>query len=155
MGGVNKTWMDKEIYVRQWSHFWLESRKSEGEGKILIKGSIEKIEVGKLLQFTSFEINKKYSDIPSNYVEAKYELTPKLGKTVLSITQGDYSRVQDGKERFANADGGLNQALNMLKTLIEKKQWELRLIWSGQLDKRTLLNHTEFFVFPRHLQEIS
>jgi hypothetical protein len=50
-----------------------------------------------------------------------YELTPKLGKTVLSITQGDYSRVEDGKKRFADADGGWDQALNALKTFIETK----------------------------------
>ena len=94
----------------------------KGEGRILVKGSIEKIEVGKLLQFTTFDPNAKYTDVPSNYIEATYELTPKLGKTVLSVTQGDYSRVEDGKKRFASADGGLNQALNTLKNLIEKKR---------------------------------
>jgi uncharacterized protein YndB with AHSA1/START domain len=93
----------------------------KGEGKILTKGSIEKIEVGKLLQFTSFDPNAKYTDVPSNYVQATYELTPKLGKTVLSVTQGDYSRVEDGKKRFTDANGGLNQALSTLKTLVEKK----------------------------------
>jgi uncharacterized protein YndB with AHSA1/START domain len=93
----------------------------QGEGKILVKGSIEKIEAGKLLQFTSFDLNEKYSDVPSNYVQATYELTPKLGKTILSVTQGDYSRVEDGVKRFTDADGGWNQALNALKTLVEKK----------------------------------
>ena len=83
--------------------------------------SIERIEVGKLLQFTSFDLNTKYSDVPSNYIQATYELTPKLGKTVLSVTQGDYSRVEDGIKRFTDADGGLNQTLNALKTLVEKK----------------------------------
>jgi uncharacterized protein YndB with AHSA1/START domain len=94
---------------------------AQGEGKILVKGSIEKIEAGKLLQFTSFDLNEKYSDVPSNYIQATFELTPKLGKTVLSVTQGDYSRVEDGIKRFASADGGWNQALNALKTLVEKK----------------------------------
>jgi uncharacterized protein YndB with AHSA1/START domain len=94
---------------------------SQGEGKILVKGSIEKIEVGKLLQFTTFDLNAKYTDVPSNYVQATYELTPKLGKTVLSVTQGDYSRVKDGKKRFTDADGGWDQALNALKAFIETK----------------------------------
>jgi uncharacterized protein YndB with AHSA1/START domain len=93
----------------------------QGEGKILVKGSIEKIEAGKLLQFTTFDPNAKYTDVPSNYVQATYELTPKLGKTVLSITQGDYARVEDGKKRFTDADGGWNQTLNALKALVEKK----------------------------------
>lgn len=93
----------------------------QGEGKILVKGSIEKIEARKLLQFTTFDLNAKYSDVPSNYVQATYELTPKLGKTVLSITQGDYSRVEDGNKRFNDANGSWNQTLNALKTLVEKK----------------------------------
>lgn len=94
---------------------------SKGEGKILVKGSIERIESGKLLQFTTFDPNAKYADVPSNYVQATYELTPKLGKTVLSVTQGDYSRVEDGKKRFTDADGGWDQALNALKAFIETK----------------------------------
>jgi uncharacterized protein YndB with AHSA1/START domain len=93
----------------------------KGDEKIIEKGSIEKIEVGRLLQFTKFDLNARCNDVPSNYVQATYELTPKLGKTVLSVTQGDYSRVEDGKKRFTDADGGLNQALNSLKTLVEKK----------------------------------
>jgi uncharacterized protein YndB with AHSA1/START domain len=94
---------------------------SKGEEKIVMKGSIEKIEAGKLLQFTAIDLNTKYNDVPSNYFQATYELTPKLGKTVLSVTQGDYSHMEDGIKRFKAASGGLNQALNALKTLVEKK----------------------------------
>jgi uncharacterized protein YndB with AHSA1/START domain len=94
---------------------------SKGEEKIYVKGSIEKIETGKLLQFTTFDPNAKYTDVPSNYIQATYELTPKLGKTILSVTQGDYSRVEDGKKRFTDADGGWNQALIALKAFIETK----------------------------------
>jgi uncharacterized protein YndB with AHSA1/START domain len=96
-------------------------KKSKEEELISEKGSIEKIEVGKLLQFTSFDLNEKYADVPSNYVQATYELTPKLGKTLLSVTQGDYSHVENGSKRFADANGNLNQTLNALKMLIEKK----------------------------------
>jgi uncharacterized protein YndB with AHSA1/START domain len=94
---------------------------SKGEEKIFVKGSIERIEAGKLLQFTTFDLNAKYTDVPSNYIQATYELTPKFGKTVLSVTQGDYSRVEDGKKRFTDADGGWSQALNALKAFIETK----------------------------------
>ena len=94
---------------------------SQGEDKILVKGSIERIEAGQLLQFTSFDLNEKYTDVPSNYVQAIFELTPKLGKTVLSVTQGDYSRVEDGKKRFTDADNGWDQALHALKAFIETK----------------------------------
>ena len=94
---------------------------SQGEEKIITKGSIEKIEVGKLLEFTTFDPNDKFGDLPSNYIHATYELTPRLGKTILSVTQGDYSRVEDGVKRFTDADGNWDHALDALKTLIEKK----------------------------------
>ncbi len=95
---------------------------SEGEERVMVKGSIEKMEVGKLIQFSTIDLDAEYTDIPSNYVKAIYELTPKLGKTLLSVTQGDYSRVEDGRKRFVEADGGWNRTLNALKTYIEKKR---------------------------------
>lgn len=94
---------------------------SQGEEKIMVKGSIEKIEAGRLLQFTTLDPNADYNDVPSNYIRATFELTPRLGKTVLSVTQGDYARVEEGKKRFTDADQGWNQALNTLKTIIDKK----------------------------------
>jgi uncharacterized protein YndB with AHSA1/START domain len=98
---------------------WIETLK-EGE-MIQGKGSIEKIEVRKLLQFTTLDMNAQYSDVPSNYVQATYELTPKLGKTVLSITQGDYSRVEDGNKRFNESNENWNQTLSALKQFIENR----------------------------------
>jgi uncharacterized protein YndB with AHSA1/START domain len=94
---------------------------SEGAEKVVLKGSIEKLEVGKLIQFTALDLNAEYTDIPSNYVKATYELTPKLGKTLLSVTQGDYSRVEEGRRRFVSDDGGWNRTLNALKEFIETK----------------------------------
>lgn len=98
---------------------WIETLK-EGE-MIQGKGSIEKIEARKLLQFTTLDMNAQYSDVPSNYVQATYELTPKLGKTILSVTQGDYSRVEDGNKRFNEANENWNQTLSALKQFIENR----------------------------------
>ena len=93
----------------------------KGDEKIIMKGSIEKIEAKKLLQFTIFDLNAKCKDVSSNYIQATYQLTPKLRKTVLSVTQGDYSHVKDGKKRFIDADGAWKQTLNALKMLVENK----------------------------------
>lgn len=93
----------------------------EGKEKVFVKGSIEKIEPGKLLQYTTFDPNAEYNDVPSNYVQATYELTPKLGKTVLSVTQGNYANVENGQKRYYDSDGGWNRALTALKALIENK----------------------------------
>jgi hypothetical protein len=87
--------------------------------EVKMKGSIEKMKVGRFIQFAAIDLNAKYKDLPSNYIKATYELTPKLGKTQLSVTQGDYSQVENGKRRFINADDGLNKTLYTLKTYIE------------------------------------
>ena len=93
----------------------------KGDEKIIMKGSIEKIEAGKLLQFTTLDLNAKCNDVPSNYIKATYELTPKYGKTILSVTQGDYTHVTNGEKRFNVDDGALSLTLNSLKMLFEKK----------------------------------
>ena len=92
----------------------------KGDEKIIMKGSIEKIETGKLLQFRTIDLNAEFNDVPSNYVKATYELSPKLGKTILSVTQGDYTHVTNGAERFNVDEGALSLTLNALKTLFEK-----------------------------------
>ena len=92
----------------------------KGDEKIIMKGSIEKIEAGKLLQFTTLDLNANYNDVPSNYVKATYELTPSIGKTILSVTKGDYTHVTNGAERYNVDDGALSLTLNALKLLFEK-----------------------------------
>jgi uncharacterized protein YndB with AHSA1/START domain len=120
-------WTKRYMMGRQVLSDWKEGSPilwkgtSRGEEKILAKGQIEKIEVGKLLQFTSLDLNAEYRDVPANYIHATFELTPKLGKTILSVTEGDYSRVENGDKRFLDAGVGLNLSLNTLKTLIENK----------------------------------
>jgi uncharacterized protein YndB with AHSA1/START domain len=94
--------------------------KAEGEN-VVVKGSIEKIEVGRLLQYTTFDPNSKYVDVPSNYVHVTCMLTPRLGRTILSVTQGDFSKVEDGQKRFSETSGGWDQALTNLKSLVENK----------------------------------
>ncbi len=95
---------------------------TEGEERVKEKGTIEKMEVGKLIQYSALDLDTESIDIPTNYVKATFELVPKLGKTLLSVTEGDYSRVEDGRKRFVEADGGWNRKLNALKAFIENKR---------------------------------
>jgi uncharacterized protein YndB with AHSA1/START domain len=95
---------------------------SEGAEKVMLKGSIEKMEVGRLIQFKTLDLNAEYTDVPSNYVKATCELTPKLGKTLLLVTQGDYSRVENGRKRFVSDDGEWDRTLIALKEFIESKR---------------------------------
>jgi len=94
---------------------------SDGVESILIKGSIEKIEPGRLLQYTTLDPHASYPAIPSKTVRATFELMPKLGKTVLSVSQGDFTKVENSIRRFNETAGGLEKVLLDLKALLENK----------------------------------
>jgi uncharacterized protein YndB with AHSA1/START domain len=94
---------------------------SKGKEKIYIEGIIIKIEPGKILRFAIINSDTRYVDIPSNYIQVTYKLSRKFGKTELSITQGDYSKVEDSKRRYNEADEGLEYTLDGLKSAVEGK----------------------------------
>jgi uncharacterized protein YndB with AHSA1/START domain len=96
-------------------------RMSKGKEKIYVEGIITKIDTNKLLQYFITGTNAGYVDTPANYIKVTYRLTRKFGKTELAVTQGDYSKVEDGKRRFREADEGLEYILDGLKTLIEDR----------------------------------
>jgi uncharacterized protein YndB with AHSA1/START domain len=92
---------------------------SEGTEKIFLKGLIIKIEQGKLLQFTTMDPNADYPDEPDKRILATYKLVPGKGRTLLLVTQGDYSKVRDGEKRYNETDGSWDYALGGLKVLLE------------------------------------
>jgi uncharacterized protein YndB with AHSA1/START domain len=96
-------------------------RFSKGKEKVYIEGVIIKIDTNKLLQYIITGTNAGYVDTPANYIKVTYRLTRKFGKTELTITQGDYAKVEDGKRRYGEANEGLEYILDGLKTLIEER----------------------------------
>jgi uncharacterized protein YndB with AHSA1/START domain len=96
-------------------------RFSKGKEKVYIEGIIMKIDTEKLLQYAIINTNAGYVDTPANYIKVTYRLTRKFGKTELTVTQGDYSKVEDGKRRYKEADEGLEYILDGLKTLLEER----------------------------------
>jgi len=78
-----------------------------------------KIEQEKLLQYTVFDPNSGLENVPSNYTEVTFELTSENRQTTLSVTQGDFGKVDNGEKRFNDANGGWDFALQGLKTLLE------------------------------------
>ena len=94
----------------------------EGKEMIFVKGTIVDIKPEKFLAYTTIDPNSTMEDIPENYLTVTYELTPKDGQTILTVTQGDYSKVADGDRRYKetyNNGEGWNPILVEIKKLVE------------------------------------
>lgn len=96
----------------------------EGKEMIFVKGVIVDIQPQKLLAYTVIDPNNtEIPDIPDNYLTVTYELVEEDGQTVLNVTQGDYSRVADGENRFKHTEeaGGWQSILDAIKELVESE----------------------------------
>jgi uncharacterized protein YndB with AHSA1/START domain len=98
--------------------------RGAANGIVYVKGSIEKIETGRLLQYTTFNPNAAdhYADTPSNYVTVTLRLSEEKGvrtHTKLSVTQGDFSLVADGERRHRDSERNWKTVLAKIKELSE------------------------------------
>lgn len=91
---------------------------------VFVKGDIVAIQPEKFLAYTVFDPNnKKLEDIPENYLTVTHELKSEGGETVLTTTQGDYSKVGDGANRYKHTvdGGGWQPVLEQIKKMLETK----------------------------------
>ncbi|HEY4064452.1 MAG TPA: SRPBCC domain-containing protein [Puia sp.] len=89
---------------------------------IAVKGTILKIQPGKFLAYTTIDPNNAaIPDLPENYLTVTLDLSEKEGQTVLTATQGDYSMVGDGENRYKHTvdGGGWTPILIEIKKLVE------------------------------------
>ena len=96
----------------------------EGKDMVFVKGNIVDLKPGKFLAYTVIDPNSSIPDIPENYLTVTYELVEKNGQTVLTVTQGDYSKVADGEKRYQHSNNGgegWNPILVEIKKLVEMK----------------------------------
>ena len=98
--------------------------KGEYEGKemIFVKGSILDIQPEIFLAYSTIDPNSSIPDISENYLTVTYRLLEKDGKTTLTVTQGDYTKVADGETRYQEAFNhgeGWNPILIEIKKLVE------------------------------------
>jgi len=96
----------------------------EGKEMIFVKGHVVDIKPERFLEYTVIDPNSTIEDIPENYLNITYELSPDNGNTVLKVTQGDYSKVAEGERRFkesSNNGEGWNPILVEIKKLVEGK----------------------------------
>jgi uncharacterized protein YndB with AHSA1/START domain len=93
------------------------------DGKELdaVKGYVVKIEPNKYLEYTAIDPNSTIPDIPENYLTVTYDLKEQNGKTVFTVTQGDYAKVAEGERRYNDtvAEGGWESILVQIKKLVE------------------------------------
>lgn len=96
----------------------------EGKTMVFVKGNITEIIPGKLLSYTTFDPNNmSMEDIPENYLTVTYALEEKLTETILTVTQGDFSKVADSEKRYEEAKNngeGWNPILVEIKKIAEE-----------------------------------
>ncbi len=95
--------------------------KGATDGKVYVKGNIVEIEYGKILRYTVFDPNGGMKDIPSNYLTVTYALLTQDGKTLLTVSQGDYSVVENGQKRYEDTVNGWGTVLQKIKEIAEQK----------------------------------
>jgi uncharacterized protein YndB with AHSA1/START domain len=92
-----------------------------GQEMVAVKGTIINIEPNKFLEYTTIDPNSGIADVPENYLTVTYELIQQNGATLLTVTQGDYSKVGDGDKRYNEAvsAGGWQPILVEIKKVAE------------------------------------
>jgi uncharacterized protein YndB with AHSA1/START domain len=89
---------------------------------VAVKGTIKKIRPGQYLEYTVIDPNNPaIPDLPENYLTVTLDLKEQDGQTLLTATQGDYSTVADGENRYKHTvdGGGWAPILDAIKALVE------------------------------------
>ena len=93
-----------------------------GVEMVAVKGQVVSIDPGHSLVYTTIDPNNPaISDLPENYLTVSYHLQEKDGHTLLGVSQGDYSTVADGPNRYKHTvdGGGWDPLLVQIKQLLE------------------------------------
>lgn len=94
--------------------------RGAADGVVYVKGHVVRFEPPHALEYTIFDPNSKIADIPSNYLTMNYSLK-KHGPngSILEVTQGDFSTVEDGENRYRHSLDGDDSVLLGIKKLAE------------------------------------
>jgi uncharacterized protein YndB with AHSA1/START domain len=94
--------------------------RGAADGIVYVKGSLVRLEKERLFEFTVFDPNAGIEDIPANYTTVSMELAAGSGSTILSVTQGDFTGMADGENRFMSAEAGWDMVLPKIKEMAEQ-----------------------------------
>ena len=104
--------------------------RGAADGKLYVKGQVVQNEPPHRLVYTIFDPSSTIRDIPANYLTMTWELHTRShngggksnqGAAVLTITQGDFSTVEDGERRCQHSLGGDDAVLSGIKRLAEEQ----------------------------------
>ena len=93
--------------------------KGAEDGKEYVKGKVLKFEKEKLLEYTTFDPNSEENEDPNNFISVRLYLASENNKTLLKVTQGDFSKVSNAQKRYEETLIGWEYALGGLKNLLE------------------------------------
>lgn len=93
----------------------------DGKKVVAVKGEILRIEKPFLLEYSVFDPNSNYEDVPENYTSVIYKLSESEQGTSLTITQGDFASVVDGQKRYDDSmsAGGWSSILEQIRAVAE------------------------------------
>ncbi len=91
------------------------------DGKVYVVGNVIDIEKEKVLRYTVFDPNGGMKDLPSNYLSVTYSLAAEGGRTVLTVTQGDFAKVENGQKRYDETVNGWGMVMAKIKEVAEEK----------------------------------
>lgn len=92
----------------------------EGKPMVFVTGRVVTFEPHAVLAYTTFDPNGTLADVPSNHVTMTCRLTPLPGgKTRLDLAQGDFAKVEQGQQRYADAVNGGNGLLAKMQEVAE------------------------------------
>jgi uncharacterized protein YndB with AHSA1/START domain len=94
--------------------------KGEADGKVYVKGEIVSIDVPYSLVYTIIDPNNPdVPDLPENSRTLTYTLSERGNASTLEISQGDYSTVANGQQRYEESLGAGDHILQTIKKLAE------------------------------------
>lgn len=95
--------------------------KGATDGKLYVTGSVIEIEKERLLHYTVFDPNGGLKDVPSNYLHVTYALSGNGASTLLTVTQGDFAGVENGRKRYEDTVSGWGMIMQQIKEVAEAK----------------------------------
>jgi uncharacterized protein YndB with AHSA1/START domain len=92
---------------------------TDQDSSVIVQGNVTALEPQKFLRFTVFDVRVEKPPV-TDEDGITYELTEQNGKTLLRISQGDFSAMADG-EKYRNLSAGIwDRVLPKVKELAEK-----------------------------------
>jgi uncharacterized protein YndB with AHSA1/START domain len=94
----------------------------EGKQMVFVKGYILEISPPHYLKYSVTDPNAAWEDIPQNYLNVTYQITPEQGGILLTVKQDGFENAAEGEKRYQdvyNNGEGWNPILIQIKKLVE------------------------------------